>query len=101
MKNKGRSVQVPVATLDELIPRNESISVLKIDVEGTETWVLEGATDLLKSRRIHRIFSEHDPLLMEQYGIEMTSAISMLNYYGFTVDSLSRSRGREMAAILQ
>lgn len=101
VKNKGRSVQVPVATLDELIPRNESISVLKIDVEGTETWVLEGATDLLKSRRIHRIFFEHDPVLMEQYGIDKTSAISMLKHYGFAVDSLPGSRGREMAAILR
>lgn len=101
MKNKGGSIEVPVAKLDDLISTNDSISVLKIDVEGTETWVLEGASNLLANRRIHRIFFEHDPILMGQYGIREASAINMLKDYGFSVTPMPESRGREMAAILR
>ena len=39
--------EVSVTTLDESIPQNESISIIKIDVQGYELEVLRGATSTL------------------------------------------------------
>ena len=50
-----RSVSVPVVPLDEYFARNIRISVLKIDVEGAEKGVFEGAT---------RILTQQSPLLI-------------------------------------
>jgi len=45
---KGDLVDVPVHTLDNLCSRYERIDLLKIDVEGFEDHVLEGATSVLE-----------------------------------------------------
>ncbi len=41
-------IQVPVKTLDEIIPQDQKIHFVKIDVEGGEFGVLKGAQQLLK-----------------------------------------------------
>jgi FkbM family methyltransferase len=40
-----------INTLDNLIPNNERISLIKIDVEGSEWEVLSGAKNIIKSSR--------------------------------------------------
>ncbi len=55
----SQSHSVEVETLDELFPR-ESFALLKIDVEGFEMEVLNGARELLKERRIaNLIYEDH------------------------------------------
>jgi len=51
---KDGTVTVDVRTLDESLPRNESISLIKIDVEGHELPLLRGACQTLE---------KHGPLL--------------------------------------
>src|SRR5437667_2291100 len=61
-KNEGelRSYSVPIETLDNLFP-NESFDLAKIDVEGFEPRVLQGAKGLLREKRIrHIIYEDHD-----------------------------------------
>ena len=50
-----RTVQVPVVSLDEYFPPETRVSVLKIDVEGAELGLFQGATRILK---------QHGPLLV-------------------------------------
>lgn len=53
------SHSVAVEKLDDLFP-TESFALLKIDVEGFEMEVLDGAHDLLQTRRIrHIIYEDH------------------------------------------
>ncbi len=72
-----KSVEVETATLDGLLG-NGAVKLLKIDVEGHELSVLQGAQRLLEERRItHIIFEEHRPLptpvseLLESYGYRL------------------------------
>ena len=55
-----RSYSVPIETLDNVFP-NESFDLAKIDVEGFEPRVLQGAKRLLREKRIrHIIYEDHD-----------------------------------------
>lgn len=57
------SLRVPAATLAGIIGEERQIKLLKLDVEGHELAVLEGADALLRKRRItHILFEEHLPL---------------------------------------
>jgi FkbM family methyltransferase len=54
------AVEVRTVTLDSWVGADGRIDVLKIDVEGHELGVLEGARRLLEDRRItHIVFEEH------------------------------------------
>lgn len=52
-------LKVPMRTLDDLIPSNEKIDFIKIDVEGGEFAVLKGAQNLLKNNK---------PLVLFEFG---------------------------------
>ncbi|HPW65549.1 MAG TPA: FkbM family methyltransferase [Salinivirgaceae bacterium] len=49
-------IKVTLKTLDEIIPADEQIHLIKIDVEGGEFGVLKGAKDLLKKNKPTIIF---------------------------------------------
>ncbi|HWH84786.1 MAG TPA: FkbM family methyltransferase [Burkholderiaceae bacterium] len=51
-----RAVRVPVRTLDEAIPRERRIGFIKIDVNGAELGVLQGALGLLHRDRPFVLF---------------------------------------------
>src|SRR5262249_10565914 len=46
-----KGLAVPMARLDEIVPAGKEIALLKVDVEGYEKFVLEGATELLPTVR--------------------------------------------------
>lgn len=52
-------ITVALKTLDEIIPSNEKIRFLKIDVEGGELGVLKGAK---------RVLSENKPIIIFEFG---------------------------------
>jgi FkbM family methyltransferase len=86
-----RSIPVKVCRLDELILNGESISVLKIDTEGADPWVLEGAQALLKQRRIKHVFFEKNLKRMQQLGIQENEAEDFLVSMGYKVYPLEAS----------
>lgn len=83
----GEVVSVEVIPLDQLIPADIAISVLKIDVEGADTWVIQGARRLLEQKRIRHVFFEENPQRMELLGIDRTEAFSLLESLGYAVDA--------------
>ncbi len=63
------SISVPVIALDEFVPENQltKIDFIKIDVEGFEVQVLEGALETLKTFR---------PILVFEYSLQNINAQS-------------------------
>ena len=47
----SQPIKLETDTLDNLIPKSLPVDFIKIDVEGAELWVLEGAKELLKRCR--------------------------------------------------
>jgi FkbM family methyltransferase len=89
--NDGRAgtVAVVVAPLDGLLPKDRDIAVLKIDVEGADTWVLEGCRRLLETRRIRRVFYEQNFPRMAELGISPGAAEALLHACGWTCRPLT------------
>jgi FkbM family methyltransferase len=75
----GRSV--PTARLDEVLRGERAIGVAKVDVEGHEHAVLEGAEELLRAQRIRDI-------VFEDFDDPPTRVARLLEAHGYTVFSL-------------
>jgi len=88
---EGSGFDIMVHRLDELIPNVKSIEVLKIDVEGADTWVLYGAERLLKERRIKNIFFEENTERQHQLGIKPEDAKVFLSDLGYCCENLNRN----------
>jgi FkbM family methyltransferase len=80
-------IDVPVVTLDALaFDRGiDRIGLLKIDVEGFEMDVLEGAASLLAARRIERVAFEFSPAFYRQRGLATTGPIELLARHGYAL----------------
>jgi FkbM family methyltransferase len=84
------NITVEVVTLDEsLKDTTEEIAVLKIDVEGADTWVLEGASSLLQQKRIGNVYFEQNLSRMNELGIPEDRALVLLRECGYTVNRFS------------
>jgi FkbM family methyltransferase len=85
-----KSVRLPVVRLDDFLQKRgiTSISLLKIDVEGSEIDVLKGVEWYIKSKHISLIVFEHAPVLFENNSqrIEVFDYLSKFGYRIFDVD---------------
>lgn len=86
-----------VETLDEAAHDLERIAVLKIDTEGADAWVLEGARALLEQRRIDHVFCEINAERMRALGIAEDQPRRILESHGYHVEQVGRS-GTELHA---
>jgi FkbM family methyltransferase len=75
------SICVPVRTLDSVLA-SESPSMMKIDVEGYETKVLEGAKETLSRPSLHSIIMELNGL-GSRYGFDEEKILETMRDYGF------------------
>lgn len=83
----GKGITVKVTTLDEsLAAGKDEVEILKIDVEGADFWVIEGAAALLKQQRIRNIFFEANPARMEVLGVDQEKAPRLLRDCGYTTE---------------
>jgi FkbM family methyltransferase len=90
VQSQDRTIEVPVVSLDDFLLKNECqhIDVLKIDTEGADTWVLQGAEKLLRSHKIRHIFFEENVVRMSKLGIKPGEAQNLLQECGYEIESL-------------
>ena len=80
--DSGPATSVAVARLDSLCPPGR-VRLLKIDVEGFELHVLEGATDVLA--RCDCLYIEESQRNLERYGGTVSQLRAMLTQAGFGI----------------
>jgi FkbM family methyltransferase len=86
--NQKNSVEVPVVCLDDILKDDVFVDVLKIDIEGADTWALMGAERMLRDKKIGRIFYEENRPRMEELGIRVGETRNFLEDYGYSVSLL-------------
>ena len=82
-ESSERLVTVHQYRLDEII--QEEISLLKIDTEGSDTFVLKGAENLLKSKKIKHIVFEHNLERAKALEIIESEPVEFLESLGYKV----------------
>jgi FkbM family methyltransferase len=80
-----RTIQIRVSPLDAFIPADKPISVLKVDTEGADLWVLMGAQNLLRRKQIQNIFYESNVERMQLLGIEPDEPTTFLNRFNYKI----------------
>ena len=83
-----REITVQVDRLDNLIPNDVDIDLIKIDVEGAELLVLRGASDLIQRCRPTIIF-ECGKGGLDLYGNEPEDVYALLDSHGYSVRLLT------------
>jgi FkbM family methyltransferase len=101
-EEKTPVVQVPCTTLDDFAVRHQlgEIALLKVDVEGYETLVFQGAERLLQARKISMIYYEVCPPLSIQAGFRPEAASEQLLASGYQIYRLD-DQGQLRAAGLE
>ena len=99
------AISVECSTIDSFLTRiakAESVSFLKVDVEGFEALVFAGADDALKDRRIATVYFEVAPKLAIMRGFEPEAGARILLRHGYElkrVDENGRLQGANVADI--
>ena len=88
-----KKVTVPCTSLDKQSIKSDSI-ILKIDVEGQEMEVLQGAEMLFSKKRIKAVFidgfnDESLPSFMGNFGFKLLNAKTLLPYDGYSQQILA------------
>jgi FkbM family methyltransferase len=83
------TVDVEVFRLDKIITDDEAISVLKIDTEGADSWVLQGSEGLLSKSQVQTIYYEYNKQRAKPLGIGDDEARELLERNGYRVEVLS------------
>lgn len=90
------SIQVEITTLDEYFGQHGTVvDLMKIDAEGAEPAILEGARALLARSPDLIILTEYNPKLIRAFGRQPTAYLRELSSLGFELLCLSEDQERE------
>jgi FkbM family methyltransferase len=79
----GGAITVEVVRVDEQVSEPGDIALLKIDVEGADTWALMGCERLLRQRRVKEVWYEQNKPRMRALGIGEREAEEYLRSVGY------------------
>jgi FkbM family methyltransferase len=99
LRPSDQTLRVEVKRLDEVLPAGLHVDVLKIDTEGADAWVMEGAERIIREKRVRHIFFEENRERMSKLGIPPDAARTMLTEFGYTVRALNRDASECHASI--
>lgn len=83
LNDEENCLRIPIATLDSFISENEKIALLKIDVEGYEKFVLEGAERTLAATEC--VCMEMFEKFLSEYGSSGHQAMKILEENKFRI----------------
>lgn len=79
------TIEVPCTTIDRVMQDEgiETVTLLKVDVEGFEPEVMRGASAGLSSGAIRRVLFEYSPAFYRRRGLDERGVIAFLQDLGF------------------
>lgn len=77
----------------DVIFSGQDIAVLKVDCEGADAWVIEGASGLLAEKRIAHLFFEENLYRQSELGIKIGSTLRTLESFGYQWEILGSDSG--------
>jgi hypothetical protein len=83
LERTQRSIEVNVVRVDEIVDRDTPIALLKVDIEGADTWALMGCERLLASKTVQEIWYEQNKPRMAELGIPLSEAQNFLQSLGY------------------
>lgn len=84
-----KEIKIKVNRLDDMIPQDANIDLIKIDVEGAECLVLKGAAKLVKRCKPYIIF-EHNAKNAAHYGVTPEELYELITKkFGLKIFSMS------------
>jgi FkbM family methyltransferase len=86
-----RTQEVEVVRVDEAVPHEVPYSILKIDTEGADPWVLQGASRLLYAGQVREIWFEENKGRMQALGAEIEPTRALLLDAGFSLKMFGKS----------
>ena len=96
-----RDVTAEVVALDEFLPRVESLSLVKCDIEGAELLCFRGAERLI-GEHLPAVICEINPWFLEGFGIRLEELLGFFEARGYRlyryVEDGGRRRLREVPA---
>lgn len=93
---KGDSVTVPVVPLDDVLP-TETVSLVKIDVQGYELQVVEGMQAMMARSPEIRVLFEYWPEALAHAGCKGSELLDSFLDRGFSLCELSKVGLRKLA----
>ncbi|MBL7772978.1 MAG: FkbM family methyltransferase [Chitinophagaceae bacterium] len=91
-----KEIKVQTEKMDNILPWKAKIDLIKIDVEGAEQWVLEGAKETITRNQPVVIF-EHGLGASEHYNSNPTDVYNILLECGLKVSTMDRYLGNRPA----
>ena len=82
-------MKVPAHRLDVVMP-HEPVTFMKIDCEGADALVLEGARGLLEQKIIRHVCFEENPPRIEALGLTASTACRLLRELGYQCEPLHK-----------
>lgn len=77
----------------DVIFSGQDIAVLKVDCEGADAWVIEGASGLLAEKHIAHVFFEENLYRQSELGIELGTTLRTLESFGYQWEILGSDSG--------
>ena len=93
LKKNNNSIKIITDRLDNLINQDTTIDVMKVDVEGADTWAIMGAERLLLKKKIKTIFFEQNKTRLKLLGIgesELIEYLDSLEYDSYPLSDTSK-----------
>ena len=92
LEEQKDSVKSIISTLDLELGQEKKIDLIKIDVEGFELKVLEGATTIIKQHK-PRLLVELHPGFIRNYGGDLKFVVDFIEKLGYSINYYSFLRG--------
>jgi FkbM family methyltransferase len=78
------AIEVDIVRVDDHVAGDTPINLLKVDIEGADTWALIGCDRLLKNRVVREIWYEQNKPRMRALGVHLEEAQDYLRSVGYT-----------------